>query len=73
MLNAFYALKGKYADKKKLADEAIYLERVLVSMKQVDGRIRLQLHLVDLIVLILHADGYEVLASYYFTGKKKTT
>ncbi len=29
MLNAFYALKGKYADKKKLADEAIYRERVL--------------------------------------------
>lgn len=29
MLNAFYCLKGKYADKKKLADEAIYLERVL--------------------------------------------
>lgn len=28
-LNAFYALKGKYADKRKLADEAIYLERVL--------------------------------------------
>ena len=29
MLNAFYALKGEYADKKKLADEAIFLERVL--------------------------------------------
>lgn len=29
MLNSFYALKGVYADKKKLADEAIYLERVL--------------------------------------------
>lgn len=29
MLNAFYALKGKYADKKRLADEAIYLEREL--------------------------------------------
>lgn len=29
MLNAFYALKGKYADKQKLADEAIYLERTL--------------------------------------------
>lgn len=29
MLSAFYALKGKYADKKKLADEAIYLERIL--------------------------------------------
>lgn len=29
MLYAFYALKGKYADKKKLADDAIYLERKL--------------------------------------------
>lgn len=29
MLNAFYALKGKYADKRRLADEAIYLEREL--------------------------------------------
>ena len=29
MLNAFYTLKGKYADKRKLADESIYLERVL--------------------------------------------
>lgn len=29
MLNAFYALKGKYADKKRLSDESIYLERVL--------------------------------------------
>ncbi len=31
MLNAFYALKGKYASKKQLADEAIYLERVLCN------------------------------------------
>ena len=31
MLNAFYALKGKYADKKKLADEAIHLERILCN------------------------------------------
>lgn len=29
MLNAFYCLKGKYASKKKLADDAIYLEREL--------------------------------------------
>lgn len=29
MLNAFHALKGKYVDKKRLADEAIYLERDL--------------------------------------------
>lgn len=31
MLNAFYALKGKYASKEQLADEAIYLERVLCN------------------------------------------
>lgn len=29
MLNAFYALKGKYVDRRKLAEDAIYLERVL--------------------------------------------
>ncbi len=29
MLHAFYALKGKHADKKRLADDAIWLERVL--------------------------------------------
>ena len=27
MLHAFYALKGKYADKRKLAEDAIILER----------------------------------------------
>lgn len=31
MLNAFYALKGKYVDKKKLAEDAIYLERILCN------------------------------------------
>lgn len=31
MLNAFHALKGRYADKRKLAEEAIYLERVLCN------------------------------------------
>ena len=29
MLSAFYALKGQFADKRKLADDAIYLERQL--------------------------------------------
>jgi D-glycero-alpha-D-manno-heptose-7-phosphate kinase len=29
MLSAFYALKGQYAGKRKLADDAIYLERTL--------------------------------------------
>ncbi|GHU79575.1 galactokinase [Clostridia bacterium] len=31
MLNAFYAMKGKYVGKQKLADDAIYLERVLCN------------------------------------------
>lgn len=31
MLNAFHALKGRYADKRKLAQEAIYLERTLCA------------------------------------------
>lgn len=31
MLEAFYALKGRYADKRKLADDAIYLERTLCA------------------------------------------
>lgn len=31
MLNAFYALKGRYADKRRLADDAIYLERTLCA------------------------------------------
>lgn len=31
MLNAFHALKGKHVDKKRLADEAIYLERILCN------------------------------------------
>lgn len=31
MLNAFYALKGQYASKRRLADDAIHLERVLCS------------------------------------------
>ena len=31
MLNAFYALKGQYASKQKLAADAIYLERVLCA------------------------------------------
>lgn len=31
MLLAFYALKGKYVDKKRLADESIYIERKLCN------------------------------------------
>lgn len=31
MLNAFYAIKGKYIDKKRLAKEAVHIERVLCN------------------------------------------
>ncbi len=31
MLNAFYCLKGRYVDKRKLAEEAIHLERVMCA------------------------------------------
>lgn len=31
LINAFYALKGEYVDKKHLSDSAIYLERVLCN------------------------------------------
>ena len=31
LLNAFYSLKGKHASKKQLADDAIYVERVLCN------------------------------------------
>lgn len=31
MLNAFHSLKGRFADKKQLAEEAIYLERILCA------------------------------------------
>ena len=31
MLNAFYALKGRYVDKRRLANDAIYLERTLCN------------------------------------------
>ena len=60
MLNAFYALKGKYADKKKLADEAIYLER---SLCQEAGGWQDQIaaSFGGLNRMNFYADGYEVL------------
>ena len=59
MLNAFYALKGKYADKKKLADEAIYLERVLCKES---GGIQDQIAAAfgGLNRINFNAEGYEV-------------
>nr|WP_305182377.1 kinase [uncultured Schaedlerella sp.] len=59
MLNAFYALKGKYADKKKLADEAIYLERTLCA--EAGGwQDQIAAAFGGLNKIIFHGDGYEV-------------
>lgn len=59
MLNAFYALKGKYADKKKLADDAIYLERILCGES---GGVQDQIAASygGLNRINFNADGYEV-------------
>ena len=60
MLNAFYALKGKYADKNKLADEAIYLERILC--KETGGwQDQIAASFGGFNRINFSADGYEVL------------
>ena len=59
MLNAFYALKGKYADKKRLADEAIYLERELCG--EAGGwQDQIAASFGGLNVIRFDADGYRV-------------
>ena len=70
MLNAFYALKGKYANKKKLADEAIYLERVLCNE---DGGWQDQIAAAygGLNRINFGADGYEVLPVIISPERKK--
>ena len=58
-LLAFYALKGKYADKKKLADESIYLERVLCD--EVGGwQDQIAAAYGGFNKIIFNKDGYEV-------------
>ena len=60
MLNAFYALKGKYVDKNKLADEAIYLERILC--KETGGwQDQIAASFGGFNRINFSADGYEVL------------
>ncbi len=60
MLNAFYALKGKYVDKKRLADEAIYLERVLCN--EAGGwQDQIAASFGGLNRINFNSDGYEVL------------
>ena len=70
MLNAFYALKGKYADKKKLADEAIYLERVLCN--EAGGwQDQIAASFGGFNRINFNADGYEVLPVIISSERKK--
>lgn len=70
MLNAFYALKGKYADKKKLADEAIYLERVLCD--EAGGwQDQIAASFGGFNRINFNADGYEVLPLIISPERKK--
>ncbi|MCI9603210.1 MAG: kinase [Ruminococcus sp.] len=70
MLNAFYALKGKYADKKKLADDAIYLERVLCC--EVGGwQDQIAASYGGFNRINFSADGYEILPIIISPERKK--
>ena len=70
MLNAFYALKGKYANKKKLADEAIYLERVLCN--EAGGwQDQIAASFGGFNRINFNADGYEVLPVIISPERKK--
>lgn len=70
MLNAFYALKGKYADKKKLANESIYLERVLCN--EVGGwQDQIAAAFGGFNRINFNADGYEVMPIIISPNRKK--
>lgn len=70
MLNAFYALKGKYADKKKLSDDAIYLERVLCN--EAGGwQDQIAAAYGGFNRINFNADGYEVLPVIISPERKK--
>lgn len=70
MLNAFYALKGKYVDKKRLADEAIYLERVLCQ--EVGGwQDQIAAAFGGFNKIVFGPDGYEVFPLIISPERKK--
>ena len=70
MLNAFYALKGKYADKKRLADEAIFLERNLCQ--EAGGwQDQIAASFGGFNRINFNADGYEVLPVIISPERKK--
>lgn len=70
MLNAFYALKGKYVDKKRLADEAIYLERELC--REAGGwQDQIAASFGGFNRINFSADGYEVLPVIISSERKR--
>ena len=67
MINAFYALKGKYASKQKLADDAIFLER-----NEAGGwQDQIAASFGGLNRINFGADGYEVLPVIISPDRKK--
>ena len=70
MLHAFHALKGKYAGKKQLADEAIFLERTLC--KEAGGwQDQIAASFGGLNRINFSAEGYEVLPVILSPGRKQ--
>lgn len=71
MLHAFYCLKGKYVDKRKLADDAIYVERFLCKES---GGIQDQIaaSFGGFNRIYFSAEGYEVVPVIISDERKKT-
>ena len=70
MINAFYALKGKYASKQKLADDAIFLERTLCN--EAGGwQDQIAASFGGLNRINFNAEGYEVLPVIISPDRKR--
>ena len=70
MLNAFYSLKGKYVGKKKLADDAIFLERDL-CMEAGGWQDQIAASFGGLNRINFSKDGYEVLPVIISPDRKR--
>lgn len=70
MLNAFHALKGQYASKKQLADEAIYLERNLCN-ESGGWQDQIAASFGGFNRINFNADGYEVIPVIISPERKK--
>lgn len=70
MLHAFYALKGKFVDKERLANEAIYLERHLCQ-EEGGWQDQIAASFGGLNRINFNSDGYEVLPIIISPERKK--